>query len=163
MNCRIRAVGGIADFRSGHAGRQRHLNSVAHTPDGLDTRLRHPVVAPHVVQTGVMRGYAAAEVVIASGGLRRPSQLGHRHQTRIGQIFGILFRTVFVERCDFLQLISVNKLVAPETGLHAQHRRSGRIIAHGGGITFFQAAGRLPGSCLHLARCAALGKVEIQT
>ena len=114
-----------------------------------------------MVEAGKVGGDAVAEVGPAAAVGARPTQFRHGKEAGEGEVFRVVFRAVLVERSNLLQHRAVDKLVAPEAALHAEHRARGGILARGHRIAFLQRNGRHPRGGLHLARRAAFGKVEI--
>ena len=124
MNVRITSVCGVHNFRSGYAGSQCEFQlSVCLFLHGNNLGFRNPVIASFIVQTGIMMAQTVGEVLVVTPGHLAPCHFRNSQQTREGQIFGIVFRTVFIQQGQFLQYSSMNKLVTPEASLYTQNRR----------------------------------------
>ena len=162
MAVRIRAVGGVANGGSLYRRRQFEAHLVAHLGNFHDFGLRHAVVAAFVVQSGILLAQTLLEALPTASGIAAPTQFGHSQQARETEIFGIIFRTVFVEWRQFLQYGAVYKLVAPEAALHAQYGRCRRIVVDGHRVALLERDGRHPGGSLYFARSLAFGEVEIE-
>ena len=107
----------------------------------------------------------AADALLEAGktasGVAAPTKFSHCQQARECEILGIAFRAVLVELRQLLQNGAVNKLVAPETALHAKHGRRRRIVVDWHRIALFKRNRRHPSGSLQLARSAAFGEIKI--
>ena len=119
MDGRIAPVGRIADrcpFDALREGKRHALCGFIHLRDG---GFRYTVIAPLLVQAGVMGRKPLGKILIGAVRLFRPSHFSQGQEAWEGKILGIILRTVLVERHNLLEDRPMDELVRPETPLHA--------------------------------------------